>query len=411
MTIRQAQAEPAGLTPAASSRPALWLYVSTIGELHSIEPVLAAVLAWRPDLDLVLMTDHPHYRDSYMRLYPRAAFWVVSGDPREARALRRRHPPKVFIVAEIPAVMHDAPCRLPAAFALQAKDAGATVVLVNGWLYGHAPSCRMDHVESWLLARDYVRAFDVICMQTPEGRDIVVKAGADPERVHALGNLKFDAIDRPPAPPDDANLAQVLQALRESDRPIIVGGCVTNLDEQQFFLDAMVALRKLRPNALLVLAPRHPEVAERMVALRQYLAERALQASFRSRVNPSWTPADTHCLVLDTLGELRHFYAAATVTHVGINHNTLEPMMFGKAVTVTGDWNPGASAYRVYRLLLDSGVLHEARSPVTLAEAWHRLIRESDLGASDPRPRLAPLRGGLERQLTCIRPWLDRAAS
>ena len=100
-----------------------------------------------------------------------------------------------------------------------------------------------------------------------------------------------------------------------------------------------VVLRQL-PSALLILAPRHPEVKDRMTKLRTMLAERRLQYAFRSEMGDVPIPGALNCLVLDTMGELKDFYAAGTIAYVGLNHNVLEPIAYGKPVVVTPGWEP-----------------------------------------------------------------------
>lgn len=391
--------------------PALWVFVSTIGELNAIDPLLKALVARRPDLKLVLITDHPHYRESYEARYPDAEVCVTRGHGDDAAELAALYPPRALVVGEIPCWPGDAPCRFSFAFLLEAKRRGAFTCIVNGWLYFYAPSCRMDAIERQLFQRDTLRAFDVIAAQTDTIRDALVAAGAPAERVAITGNIKFDALPSPQWSPAQARSPVMLGSLLASGRPIVVAGCVTELAEQQLVLDAFAAIRAARPDALIVLAPRHPEIKDRMQALAELLRSMQLRALFRSTVPDQSVEAETACLVLDTIGELRDFFAAATVAYMGTDHNVLEPLGFEKPVTVKPGWDPTYPSYPVYRMLLNAGCLQEVADAQALATTWQDLLENPDHYAERRQAihdTLAQARGAVARHMALIEPWISR---
>jgi len=389
----------------------LWVFVSTIGELNAIDPLLRQIVTSQPQLKLVLITDHPHYRESYLARYPAAEICVTRGHGADAATLATHYPPQLLVVAEIPCWPSDAPCRFSFAFLLAAKQAGAATVLVNAWLYHYSTASRMDAIERSLFQTDFVRAFDAVGAQTPETRDNLLAVGADPNRVQVVGNIKFDAM-----PPNDwtpalARSPAMLGALIASGRPVIVAGCITDYADQHMVLDAFVSVRQLHPDALLVLAPRHPEVAKHMEALRGFLAKRSLVGVFKSTVPDAPMALGVACLVLDTMGELRDFYAAATVAHVGVDHNVLEPLGFGKPVTVGAGWNTTYPSYPVYRLLSDAHTLLEATTADQLACTWLDLIDNADHYRSNVQATgntLAKARGAVARHLNLLAPFMPK---
>jgi 3-deoxy-D-manno-octulosonic-acid transferase len=391
--------------PSAAPQQALWVFVSTIGELNAVDPFLRALVARVAHLKLVLITDHPHYRPSYEARYRQAAVCVTRGHGGDARRLAAHYPPAMLVVAEIPCRLSDAPCRFSFSFVREAKRRGATALVVNGWLYGYEPSCRMDSVERSLFDRDYLQAFDLICTQNSQVQQALVRRGAHAERVTVTGNIKFDAMAGSEWQVAQARSPGILHALMAAARPVIVAGCVTDETEQRMVLDAYTALRAAHPDVLLILAPRHPEVAERMTALRTLLAEYGLPAAFRSTLEDAPLPGGLACLVLDTMGDLRDFYAACTVAHVGVDHNVLEPLGFGKPVTVTSGWNATYPSYPVYHLLQAHEALAEAHDAAQLGAHW----RASFADPAASRQRLAQIqsalrqaRGALDRHLAAI---------
>lgn len=389
----------------------LWVFVSTIGELNAIDPLLREIVARLPQLKLVLITDHPHYRDSYLTRYPAAEVCVTRGHGTDAATLVRHYPPQLLVVAEIPCWPSDAPCRFSFAFLLEAKHVGAVTVLVNAWLYHYIPSSRMDAIERRLFQRDYVRAFDAIGTQTEETRQHLLATGANPDRIAVAGNIKFDAMQKTDWSPAKARSPTMLRALIESARPVVVAGCITDYADQEMMLDAFVTVRERHPDALLIIAPRHPEVSERMQILNDYLQHRGLSGVFRSTLVDGPISAQTACLVLDTMGELRDFYAAATVAHVGVDHNVLEPLGFGKPVTVSPGWNPTYPSYPVYRMLMDSHTLTEATTTGQLTRSWLDLIGNANHyrdSVNTINDTLTQARGAVARHLDLLSPWMAK---
>ncbi len=404
---------PLGVPLPPAPAAALWVFASTIGELNAVEPLLRRLDARRGALTLVLITDHAHYRDSYQSRYPHAVVCFTRGAGRDARQLAQHYPPRLLAVAEIPCLPADAPCRFSAAFVLEAKRRSAAAVVLNGWLYGYTPACRMDAIERRLFERDYLRAFDVICVQTDAMRDGLVHAGADARRIAVTGNIKFDAMQRSGWQVAQARSPRLLQNLLDTGRPVVVAGCVTELAEQEMVLGAFAELLPQHTHAVLVLAPRHPEVGERMAALSELLTRHHRRFVFRSKVADGALPAATDCLVLDTMGDLRDFYAAATAAHVGVDHNVLEPLGFGRPVTVLPGWNTTYPSYPVYRMLYDQQALLEATGRAALAAHWQDALAHGEATRCSVERAAAALdasRGAVERHLTALAEPLQRLA-
>lgn len=390
--------------------PALWVFVSTIGELNAIDPLLRQLVTRQHTLRLVLITDHPHYRESYLARYPQASICVTRGHSNDAAQLALRFPPRMLVVGEIPCWPADAPCRFSFAFVFEAKKHGAAAILVNGWLYHYSPPSRMDVVERKLFQADYLQAFDFIGAQTKEVREYLIQAGAQATRITVTGNIKFDAMGRSDWSPSQARSPNMLAALIESRRKVIVAGCVTDKVEQELVLDAFVTLRQHHANTLLVLAPRHPEVTEVMRSINAGMEKRELRGLCRSTSADIPLCHEIDCLVLDTMGELRDFYAAATIAHVGVDHNVLEPLAFNKPVTVKPGWEATFPSYPVYLMLKQHNVLLETNSSDQLADFWldlleskkHYLERIQTICMS-----LDEVKGAVNRHMLQIEPMLE----
>jgi 3-deoxy-D-manno-octulosonic-acid transferase len=89
------------------------------------------------------------------------------------------------------------------------------------------------------------------------------------------------------------------------------------------------------PDALLLIAPRHPERFRPVL-----LACRSFGFATRTRSEDRHAGSASQCFVVDTLGELLHYYAASDVAFVGGSlvpiggHNVLEPAALSVPVVV-----------------------------------------------------------------------------
>jgi len=141
--------------------------------------------------------------------------------------------------------------------------------------------------------------------------------------VPMLGNLKLAA----PAPSIDATARAALTG-QIGARPVWLAAS-THEGEDEIALAAHAALRAEAPDALLIIAPRHPERGEEIAAL-------AGGAPRRARFEPI---GNASIYVADTLGELGLFYALAPVSLVAGSllphlkgHNPIEPAKLNSAI-------------------------------------------------------------------------------
>jgi 3-deoxy-D-manno-octulosonic-acid transferase len=243
---------------------------------------------------------------------------------------------------------------------------------VNGWLYMLQPSSRVDWIERALLTRPWLSLIDLTLAQTEDARARLISLGAAPDKIKVTGNTKFDAA----AEVGSALRGRsplLLESIRRSGRTCIVAGSVTNIDDQELIIDAFARFLKVHPRALLILAPRHPEVGERMQKLEELLSAKDLRFAFRTRILDGPVPDDLQCIALDSMGELYDYYAVASVAYVGRNKNVLEPVGFRKPVCVSPGWKKTQPNFPIYRLLVDSGAVEELDEAEALCTWWHEM--------------------------------------
>ena len=195
---------------------------------------------------------------------------------------------------------------------------GIKTVLVNGRISDRSyPRYRL--VRGFL--RRVLAGVDRCCVQSDETARRLIELGAMPARVTVTGNLKFDTLP-----------GFVSGALWRNDKVLIAGS--THPGEESFVFDAFTRIRQREPQALLIVAPRHPERSEEVTAMS---SARGFETVRRSDLPVDGQPR-VAVVVLDTVGELATLFQIATVVFLGGSlapaggHNVLEPAFWGKPV-------------------------------------------------------------------------------
>jgi 3-deoxy-D-manno-octulosonic-acid transferase len=151
-----------------------------------------------------------------------------------------------------------------------------------------------------------------------------VALGADVDRVHRTGNIKFDQ-PMPAAPEDTSYRASF--GVAEKDLLVLAGS--THAGEEEALVAAYRQIVGAHPDAVLMLAPRH---IERVDAVATMIRAAGLPVLRKSRLDSVGTGA--RVIILDTRGELARAYREATVAFVGGTlipvggHNLLEPAVW-----------------------------------------------------------------------------------
>ncbi len=244
----------------------------------------------------------------------------------------------------------------------------------------------------------------VVAAQGPEDAERFRTLGANPEALEVTGNLKFDF----ELPADIAARAAALRAQYAAQRPVWVAGSTHGGGEEAAVIAAHRLVLAEHPRALLVIAPRHPP---RFAEVAQLVADAGLSVVRRSQPAAAGEQ-DAQVLLLDTLGELVAFYAAADVAFVGGSlvgiggHNLLEPAAVGVPI-LTGPNN--SNSIDSARLLIGSGAAQVIGDGAQLGARVTAL-----LGDPQERARIGALgraaveanRGALAKLLSLIEPLL-----
>jgi len=243
----------------------------------------------------------------------------------------------------------------------------------------------------------------VIAAQTEADAERFLLLGANPNRTHVTGNIKFDFA----LPKGVAAKGAELREVYAGDKLVWVAAS-THASEEEIVLQAHRLIQEKYPEALLILVPRHPERFDQVATLIDRQGFR-----FVRRSTGRMGAADTELVLGDTMGELMGFYAAADVAFVGGSlvkiggHNLLEPAALRLPI-LTGPYTYNAAD--IAELFLAAGVARVVNDAPQLANAVTELFADPD-----ERKRLGnkaealseQSRGALARLLALLEPLLS----
>lgn len=376
--------------------PSIWVHAVSVGEVQAAATLVRSLLERYPDRQLVLTTMTPTGSQRARDLFGDEV--VHSYVPYDlASAVRRffdRMRPCLVLIIETeiwPNLFRECGLReIPLVLAsarVSVKSVGRYRRLVG-------------------LFRETLSHGIVIAAQSEADAGRFESLGANPERIHVTGNLKFDFHLDPRIPAAG-------KAFREENaprRPVWIAAS-THDGEEQSVLAAHVKVLAQIPDALLLIVPRHPERFQLVAGLVGRAGLTCVSRSSKQRCT-----AATNVFLGDSMGELMMFYAAADVAFVAGSlapiggHNLLEPAALGLPV-LTGPYTFNAAD--IAKLLIDDGsttVIHDADE---LAGEVIELLRDErtrDLRGGAGRQVIENNRGTLERLLELVDPLIPPAS-
>jgi 3-deoxy-D-manno-octulosonic-acid transferase len=149
-------------------------------------------------------------------------------------------------------------------------------------------------------------------MQYKNDYERFVDAGYDAHKLFRVGSLKYDVAELGSINQDVAYRLRDYFKWSPED-PIVIAGS-TFEGEEEMFLDIFGRLKKEIPNLRLILAPRHSERRDSVVATCQKFPYYFVQ---RSKMNNIPVNVAPDVFILDSTGELSQFYWLGTVTFIG----------------------------------------------------------------------------------------------
>ena len=376
----------------AIRRRSIWVHAVSVGEVQASVPLVQALLARFPDVPLVVTTGTATGRARARALFKdRVDIRYVPIDlPGSVRRFFQRVNPALAVILETeiwPNLYH------------RCGRLNIPLVLASARI---SPRSVKSYRRLVGLFRQTLAHGIFIAAQSEQDAERFRSIGASPERTHVVGNIKFDFT----LPPSIESQGAGLRRLLGMDRPVWVAGS-THGKEEDVLLAAHRLLRARYAQALLVLVPRHPP---RFAEVAESLREQGVNFVTRSSGAP--TAGSTEVFLVDKLGELLAFYAAADVAFVGGSlvpiggHNLLEPAALGLPV-LAGPNNFNSAD--IARLLVESGAVRIVHDAPQIAALVGELLADptarSNMGARG-RKAVEENRGAVKRLMEFLEPLL-----
>jgi 3-deoxy-D-manno-octulosonic-acid transferase len=247
---------------------------------------------------------------------------------------------------------------------------------VNGKM--SAKSHRL-HARTRLVPR-VLKDLTLIAVQTEEHAARLRSLGVARDRIRVTGNMKYDLAGVAADPRLGRELRQRL-AYAPGD-VVVIGGSLHE-QEDEALLDAHAAAQRVNAATALILVPRYPADAARVV---EHVHARGLVAVRKTDIDSGAAPPGRGgVLVVDTVGELGQLYGAADVAFVGGSlfyrgsnkggHNLMEPAILGVPV-LFGPYNFSFKETVEDLLAADAGV--RVHTPSELAAALASLVGDGE---------------------------------
>ncbi|TLZ45773.1 MAG: 3-deoxy-D-manno-octulosonic acid transferase [Gammaproteobacteria bacterium] len=374
----------------------VWMHAVSVGEVQACAPLVSALARRHPHLPLTVTTFTPTGAARARALFGDSAQvrYLPYDTPGAVRRFFARVEPRLAVIFETelwPNLYRECGRRRVPLVLASARVSERSVGRYR---------------RLGALFRATLSEARVVAAQGAGDADRFRALGADPASTHVTGNLKFDF----DLPPGTLERGARLREQYAPQRPLWVAGSTHGGAEEQAIIEAQRRVHAAHPGALLVIAPRHPQ---RFAEVAGTLARAGMRYARRSEA-PAAAP-DCEVLLLDTLGELLDFYAAADLAFVGGSlapvggHNLLEPAALGLPI-LTGPYNTNSE--EIAQLLIARGAAEVVRDAAGLRARVSALLADpaarARMGAAG-RACVDSNRGALDKLLALIEPLLDES--
>ena len=315
---------PRRLRAVIRGRAVMWVHAVSVGEVMAATRLVAELSATLGDQWVVVVSTTTATGQTLAKerlgaarifFYPLDIGWAV-------RAYVKALQPQMLVLME---------SELWPRMLVECGRAGVPVAVVNARVSDRSFARGVKVRALW---GRMLRRVELFLAQGEEDARRLVAMGARAQSVRVAGNLKYDVR----APKESRVAGLIREAVK--GRPVVVAGSTVEGKqelEESSLLHAWEEVARAVPDAVLVVAPRHPErfgVAYSMTEGRGTVRATELLAGTAGPVVQGGN------ILLDTIGDLAAVYGLADVAFVGGSlvrkggHNPLEPAQFGVPVVM-----------------------------------------------------------------------------
>jgi 3-deoxy-D-manno-octulosonic-acid transferase len=238
------------------------------------------------------------------------------------------------------------------------RERGTRIVMVNGRISPRSFGRYRRTRFFWKGVLSAVAEAGVISRTDKERLSAI---GLPAERVHLLGNAKYDGLPSRVSPAVEREIADCV-GIAPGERVLVAGS--THEGEEILVLGVYRKLLEEWPDCKLILIPRH---IERGPAVRDLVRQVGFaDCILMSEINSGRSRREERVLIVDVIGELFKIYSLATVVYCGGSlvskggQNILEAAAWGKVVF----HGPHMEDFQDERMLLE-----EAGAGITVLDA------------------------------------------
>lgn len=302
-----------------ASGPVYWIHALSVGEVTSAIPLVSGLKKNNPDCRVIFSVTTKSGRQVANTLLPDIADEIIDGPldiyPVVAFFYNLIHP-DFYILIETDFW----PNQL-----LYLKARQVPTLLVNGRVSEEA---LQGYKRMEFFFKPMFTSFAALCMQTEIDKEKLQSLGVEEQKLHTLGNLKFDTKKLLRNGHDE--IVKSIRAQLPERKTIFLAGS-THPGEEQVLLESYLRVRSKFKELFLVIAPREPNRAATIKALAK---DYGLEVSLRTD-SPK---VASELFILNTIGELSACYSIADIGFVGGSlvkkggHNPIEPAIMALPV-------------------------------------------------------------------------------
>lgn len=331
---------PAGLREAVAGKGVVWVHAVSVGEVMAATALVRELRAALPEWVVVVSTTTATgQRLAKERFAGVPVFYLPLDFKFAVRRYLEALRPRMVVLME---------SELWPRLMMESEREGVALAVVNARV-----SDRSLPRYLWLrrLWRPLLERVSLFLAQSEENAARLRRIGAPADKVQVTGNLKYDV--RVGA--ESALTGLLREHLAAEARVVVCGSTLEG--EERMLLAAWPGVLGADSNAVMVLAPRHPERFDAVAALVEASGFVCVRASvFRQLPVPI---AAGSVFLLDTIGDLASVYSLGAVAFVGGSlvakggHNPLEAARFGVPVVM-------GRSYENFREIVDAMRRHDA---------------------------------------------------
>ncbi len=309
-----------GRAPAPTSdRPLIWLHGASVGELSSLQPVISRLQQHSSELQLAVSTYTTDGFSVASQMWPQSpVFWLPFDFSWSVRRAINTLKPQLLVLSEL---------ELWPNLLLAAAHRQIPVAVVSSRL--NDDDITFYRRMNFLLEP----ALKAVCWwgaQTQRDADRIASLrGTSQTTIEVTGSVKFDVASSAQTQREAAELRHQL-GFSDSEQLLVAGS--THAPEEQLLVNAFRILQKDHPDLRLILVPRHPRRAGRVMKL---VDGRHLSCHTLSQLAAP-APKSAAVTIIDTIGRLPAIWELADVGFVGATlapgrggQNMIEPAMLG----------------------------------------------------------------------------------